>query len=106
LLPSCCNLRALACGLPFEPTRDPFAVLGAQTLSDLAVHSALFHFQVHQRNCRLWLTVNPLCRETPVVNARVNVRLAQRVVRKRCPAFPQAYVLLAVVGQTATAAFA
>ena len=39
---------SLATRLPFEPTRDPFSVLGAQSLSDLAVQSSLFHLQMHQ----------------------------------------------------------
>jgi hypothetical protein len=91
--------------LPFKPTRDPFSVLLAQTLSDLAVQSSLLHLQMLQGDRGPWLAVDPLRRETAVVDACLDVRLAQRIIRKRCPALPQTYVLLAVIGQSAAPAF-
>jgi hypothetical protein len=100
------NLRAVASRLPFDPVRNPLAVIGPESLGEPTVHSPLFHFQMHQGNRGQRLAIDALRREASMVSPRLDVRLAQRLVRERCPPLADVYELLTMIGQAAAPAFA
>lgn len=88
-----------------EAVANTVPVLRTQALSNRTVQSTLFHLQVHQGNGRLRLAVDSLRCKAPMVDARGDVRFAQRFVGKCCPALAEIHVFLSVIGQLMAAPF-
>src|SRR5205807_2592077 len=86
-----------------EASLHPLPVLGTQPLRERAAEPALLHLQLHQRNPRQRLAVDPLRREAAVVDPRLDVRLAKRLVGERRPALAQGEVFLTMIGQLTAA---
>ena len=85
---------------------DTGAVASTQALGKLTAHTSLLHLQVRQRNARLGLAIDTLSGKAAVIDARLEVGGAQRLVGEQRPAFADVDVLLAVVRQLTLAALA
>src|SRR3989440_7891205 len=99
-----CRLPGRAARRALQTSLHPLPVLSAQPLGELAAHAALLHLQLHQWNSRQRLAIDALGGETAMVDARRDVRLAQRLVDQRRPALTQGEVFLPMIGQLTPAA--
>src|SRR5438105_12406283 len=79
-------LRGSRVRAAIEASLHPLPVLCTQPPRERAAEPALLHLQLHQRNPRQRLAVDALRREAAVVDPRLDVRLAKRLVGERRPA--------------------